>query len=439
LAFTEAWERFSFYGMQALLVLYMTSHLLVEKNRDAVAGLASFQGGLESIFGPMSTPALASQIFGLYTGFVYFTPALGGLIGDRVLGQKVTVMLGALVMAGGHFLMVWEGTFLLALLLLIIGCGLLKGNIAAQVSQLYKADDQRRTGAFSIFLIGMNTGALAAPLVCGTLGEIYGWHYGFGAAGIGMLIGLLIYASGWRHLPSVGPRAPRAVDPQVLGHTSGRRKYPVLGLLVIVLVYAIFVAAYGQAFNMFVLWARDYTDRSVGSFEMPVSWFFTADALFTICFTAVLVKYWRRQSARGTEINNILKIIIGCGFSVAAFLVLALAAHLADGGAKVSMLWPIIFFILVDFGAVMLWPASIAAIATGAPQKYTGLMIGVFYMGPFAGNLLVGLFGQLYGQTSHSVFWLLHAGIAGVGMAILLCFYRAMESALARNTTTEHL
>src|SRR3569832_420021 len=181
LAFTEAWERFSYYGMTALLVLYMTQQLFQPGHVEHVAGVAAFRAGLESVFGKMSTLALASQVFGLYTGLVYFTPVFGGLIADRFLGRRRAVMIGAVLMSGGHIAMAFDASFLLALALLITGCGLLKGNISAQVGALYpEGDAAGRTRGFSIFSMGINVGATVGPLVCGALAQFYGWHAGFG-------------------------------------------------------------------------------------------------------------------------------------------------------------------------------------------------------------------------------------------------------------------
>src|SRR5208337_3812560 len=195
---TEMWERFSYYGMRALLVLYLVKYLLLPGHAEHVIGLASLKGGLESVFGPLETQPFASQIYGLYTALVYLTPIAGGLIADRVLGQRHTVIIGAVLMAIGHFMMAFEPLLLLALLTLILGNGAFKPNISTQIGELYAPGDSRRDRAFSIFYVGINLGAFLAPLVCGTLGEEWGWHYGFAAAGVGMLAALAIYLRGLR-------------------------------------------------------------------------------------------------------------------------------------------------------------------------------------------------------------------------------------------------
>src|SRR5690348_16650255 len=198
--------------MSALLVLYMVNQLLLPGHVEHVAGFAAFRAMIEGTFGSLSTQALASQIFGLYSGFVYFTPVIGGWLGDRI-GQRSAVVLGGLAMSGGHLAMAFDESFLLALLLLIVGSGLLKGNISAQVGGLYPADDEaRRTRGFAIFSTAINFGAVAGPLVCGFLGERYGWHVGFGAAALFMLGGVGTYLTGYRYLPARIERKTFAAD-----------------------------------------------------------------------------------------------------------------------------------------------------------------------------------------------------------------------------------
>src|SRR6516165_2776096 len=196
LAFTEAWERFSYYGMQTLLVLYMVKELLLPGHIEHVW----FFGPIQRLYGLQGQP-LASAIFGTYTALVYLTPILGGFLADRVLGKRRTVLAGAATMALGHFLMAFEQAFLFALLCLIVGCGMFKGNLASQVGALYKPEDLRRADAFQIYYLAVNVGVISTPLIVGSLGENVGWHWGFAAAGIGMLIGLSIYIAGQKYLP----------------------------------------------------------------------------------------------------------------------------------------------------------------------------------------------------------------------------------------------
>ena len=215
---TEMWERFSFYGMRSLLVLYMTKYLLLPEHSGAVIGLTSVRRALEAVFGPLPVQPLSSQIWGFYTALVYFTPIFGGLLADRVLGRRRTVVIGAVLMAIGHFMMAVEQLFLFALLFLIVGSGAFKPNISTQVGGLYAPGDHRRDRAYSIFYVGINIGAFLAPLVCGTLGEEAGWHYGFAAAGIGMCIGLCIYLYALPLLP------PDELHKPIAAHAN--RKHP---------------------------------------------------------------------------------------------------------------------------------------------------------------------------------------------------------------------
>ena len=239
LAFTEAWERFSYYGMTALVVLYMVQQLLLPGHVENVAGMAAYRGVLESIFGPLSPQALASQTFGFYSGLVYFTPVLGGMIADRLLGAKRTVVIGALLMSAGHLAMTFDQSFLFALLLLILGSGCLKGNIAAQVGHLYPVDDEtRRTRAFVIFSTAINIGAVIGPLACGLLAQLYGWHVGFGAAAILMLMATGVYLAGQRHLPDDRPR--RATREPAAPLTAHEKR--IVGLLILVAGITIFLS-----------------------------------------------------------------------------------------------------------------------------------------------------------------------------------------------------
>ncbi len=258
---TEMWERFSYYGMRALLVLYMTKFLLLPPHAGNVLGLAAFHRALEFVFGPLDLQPLASQTYGFYTGLVYLTPIFGGLLADRVWGQRRTVIVGAALMALGHFMMAFEALFLIALLILILGNGAFKPNISTQVGALYAPADRRRDRAFSIFYVGINLGAFLAPLVCGTLGEDYGWHYGFAAAGVGMTTGLLVYVYASRYLPPDQFTRSRGGDkPAPLTRSDWRA---IAGLLVLFLPVTLFWATYEQQGNTIVLWADRFTDRSI--------------------------------------------------------------------------------------------------------------------------------------------------------------------------------
>ena len=259
------WERFSYYGMRSLLVLYMTKYLLHRRAfRKPSLGLAGLKSALEAVFGPLDVQPLASQIYGLYTALVYLTPIFGGLLADRVLGQRRTVVLGAILMAIGHFMMAVEQLFLFALLALILGNGAFKPNISTQVGGLYPPGDHRRDRAYSIFYVGINVGAFLAPLVCGTLGEEAGWHYGFAAAGVGMLIGLSIYLYAMPLLPpdaSAEGEEPAHAEPTAARPRRMARRHRAARALFV--PTTLFWATYEQGGNTIVLWADANTDRTI--------------------------------------------------------------------------------------------------------------------------------------------------------------------------------
>src|SRR5499426_883021 len=252
---TEMWERFSYYGMRALLVLYMVKLLLLPGHAENVIGLAALKYLLESIFGPLGVQPFASQVYGLYTGLVYLTPVFGGMLADRVLGQHRTILLGAAMMA-------LEPLFLFALTMLILGNGAFKPNMSAQVGTLYAPGDQRRDRAYSIFYVGINLGAFFAPLVCGTLGEELGWHYGFTAAGIGMTIGLITYLAATPTLPPDELHQAIATGTEHAPLTRSEWR-GILALLVLFVPTTLFWATYEQQGNTIALWADDHTDRFI--------------------------------------------------------------------------------------------------------------------------------------------------------------------------------
>ena len=429
LAFMEAFERFSFYGMQALLVLYMTSQLLTPGHVEHVAGFATFRAGLEHVFGPMSRQAVSSEVFGLYAGLCSFTPVFGGMIGDLVLGQRRAVLVGGVMMAAGHFLMAFEGPFLLALALLILGCGMLKGNISAQVGNLYRGADRRRADAFQLFYMAANVGVFTAPLVCGTLGEVVGWHWGFGAAGVGMLVSLSIYLAGYRRLPpdTLPPRGQRRGETARLS----RKDIPTLAAMgVLLVVVALFWIANGEVLNAYMIWARSHLDRQVGPFTLPITWLQSVSAIVGIGMAPLLIGLWTAQAKRGREPSALGKMAIGCGLAVAAYGLLALAAALS-GPDKVPLVWALGFHLLAQTGYLFVYPIGMALFSRAAPPAINSLMIGIYFLSVFAGSLLVGWVGQFYEAMSAPAFWLLHSAAAGAAALILLFLGRPLSRIFA--------
>jgi proton-dependent oligopeptide transporter, POT family len=418
---TEMWERFSYYGMRALLVLYMTKYLLLPGNAGGIIGLAGFKSVLETAFGPLDVQPLSSQIYGFYTALVYLTPIFGGLLADRVLGQRRTVIIGATLMAIGHFLMAVEQLFLLALLVLILGSGAFKPNISTQVGWLYPPGDHRRDRAYSIFYVGINIGAFLAPLVCGTLGEKAGWHYGFAAAGVGMLIGLAIYLYATPLLPADALARAKAahVERQPLSRDDWRGVTAILALFI---PTALFWATYEQAGNTIALWADGNTDRTISflglTAEIPTTWFQAFNPFMIFAFTPFVVALWTRQAAKGSEPSTIGKMALGCFGVALSYLVMAAAAWHAGAG-KASWLWLFCFFIIITIGELYLSPVGLSLVTKIAPVRILSMMMGVWLATSFVGGFLAGWLGAFWNRMDKPDFFLMIATIAGLaGVAI---------------------
>lgn len=417
LAFTEAWERFSYYGMQTLLVLYMTKYLLLPEHADNVALFGPFS----ALYGGLTGQALASAIFGTYAASVYMTPILGGLLADRVLGKRRTVLLGAITMAAGHFLMAFDLTFLFALLCLVVGSGLFKGNIASQVGALYKPDDLRRADAFQIFYLGINAGVIASPLIVGTLGEVYGWHYGFGAAGVGMLIALVIYLAGQKHLPKehFAPQGAVAAAPKAKLQRGDWMA--VLALIILIPVMAVALLPNQQIFNAYLIWGDQQFDLVWMGHKLPTTWLVTLDAIVSVSFLAGVSLFYRCYGKRWREPDEITKIIIGAAFSVSGMLCLFMAASTQGPGEKIGLFWPVLFHVVNSIGFAHMLPVSLALFAKVAPKAINSTVIGLYYLAFFMGNSFVGWIGGFYETMPTTSFWLLHAALAaGSGLSFLL-------------------
>jgi POT family proton-dependent oligopeptide transporter len=411
---TEMWERFSYYGMRALLVLYMVKYLLDPQRMDSVVGLGSFKVMLETIFGPLATQPLASQIYGFYTGLVYLTPIFGGLLADRVLGQRRTVIIGATLMAIGHFMMAFEQLFLFALCILILGNGAFKPNISTQVGSLYPPGDPRRDRAFSIFYVGINLGAFLAPLVCGTLGEEVGWHYGFAAAGVGMTLSLIIYLCGASHLPE-DALVRRAPLQQPLDRSAWQS---IIALLLLFAPVSLFWATYEQQGNTIALWADQFTDRHFLGGEIPVTWFQAFNPFMIFAFTPLIVAFWRWQGHR--EHSTITKLSIGCLLNALAYLVMMAAAWSAGGG-KANWLWLFAYFVVITVGEIYLSPTSLSLVTKVAPTSLLSMMMGVWLSTSFIGGFLAGYLGTFWSSMGKGNFFLMLALLSSVaGVAIML-------------------
>jgi proton-dependent oligopeptide transporter, POT family len=427
---TEMWERFSYYGMRALLVLYMVDYLLKPERESQVLGLSALRGALEAMEGPLGPQPFSSQIYGFYTGLVYLTPILGGLIADRWLGRRRTVALGAALMVAGHFVMASEPLFLLALSLLILGNGAFKPNIVTQVGGLYAAQDSRRDRAYSIFYVGINIGAFFSPLVAGTLGERVGWGYGFASAGVGMTIGLATYLAGLSRLPSDDVRGGRAAP------ASARSMPPrLLGALALLFVpAALFFGAYEQQGNTIALWAERFTDRSVAFFgsdaEIPVTWFQAANPLFIFLFTPLLIGFWARLAQRGREPSTLAKLTTGC-FGLAFAYAIMIVAAWASAGGKASWLWLIGYFVAITLGELYFWPISLSLVSQLAPEGARSMIMGAWFTTNFFGNFFAGWLGGFWSSLSPAAFFTLAAGVAALAGLWILAVNRLLQRLLA--------
>jgi POT family proton-dependent oligopeptide transporter len=429
---TEMWERFSYYGMRALLVLYMVKYLLLPEHAGSVIGLETFRSWLEGIVGPLGTQSFASQIYGFYTGLVYLTPLIGGLIADRLLGQHRTIVIGATLMAIGHFMMAFQPLFLFALIVLILGNGAFKPNMSAQVGSLYRPGDPRRDRAYSIFYVGINLGAFLAPLVAGTLGEDLGWHYGFAAAGVGMTIGLGIYLYAMPSLPpdELHRAKARHIEKAPL---TGAEWRAVLALCVLFLPVTLFWATYEQQGNTIALWASDHTDRIIDLViwhgQIPVTWFQAVNPFLIFAFTPFLIARWARQAQIGREPSTVSKMAIGCLLCALAYVIMAGAAFIAHGDSA-HWLWLLAYFTVLTVGELYLSPIGLSLVSKVAPARMVSMLMGLWLATSFVGNLLAGWLGAHYSTMDKTQFFLMIAGVAAVAGLVIAAFNRPLRSAL---------
>ncbi len=420
ISFTEAWERFSYYGMQTLLVLYMVHQLLLPGHVENIAGFPAFRAFVQRYIyhRELSTVALSSAIFGLYTGFVYLTPIVGGLIADQWLGRTRTITIGAILMAAGHFLMAFDVSFLVALLCLLTGVGLFKGNLASQVSSLYSATDLRRADAFQIYFLFINAAVIGAPLIAGTLGEVYGWHYGFGAAGVGMLFSLAIYLSGRKWLPPEQEASVAGAPPKP--RLTSKEWTAVIVLILLLPVLAVGSVGNQQIFNSYMLWIPSNVNLVFFGKTMPTTWLITLDSVVSVSGLVAGMAFWRLWSKRYREPNEITKIVIGLGLSSVAVLCLAGAAVVSSHGQKAGIGWVLGFEVLNSLGFANVFPVGLAMYTRASPRALVGTIIGIYYVHLFLCNNFVGYLGGLLERMSGTHFWLMHAALVGGAGVVML-------------------
>jgi POT family proton-dependent oligopeptide transporter len=426
LFFTEMWERFSYYGMRGLLKLYMANYLFVTARQLLQGGTARVPGNPSMVMGwetishfinsdPSTPPGVyASVLYGWYTGLVYLTPVFGGYIADRYWGQRKTVFVGGILMAIGHFMMAFENWFFFALLFLIIGNGAFKPNISTQVGSLYPEGDPRRDGAFTIFYMGINLGAFICNLVCGTLAMYKGWDWGFGAAGVGMCIGLVVYTFGQKFLAADNVMIAKSEhDPaevkQPLDAGEWKRVWALIGLCALNVV---FWAVYEQQGNTMQSFVDDHTAWPIiGGFQVPSTWFQSFNPLFIFLFAPVLDMFWQWQQKRGKEPSSVTKMAIGSVILGLSFIVMVYNGTLiTDATPKASWIWPVLCILLVTIGELYLSPIGLSLVTKVSPVRIVSLMMGIWFTSSFFGNILSGYVGILYEAhtlTLIQFFWFL--------------------------------
>lgn len=432
LFFTEMWERFSYYGMRALLVLYMVKYLIdrIDGGTSHVVGFGLFR----YMYGNEGTQPLSSHIYGLYTGLVYFTCFFGGMLADRVWGQRKTVYIGGILMAIGHFLMAIESMFLLALLVLILGNGCFKPNISTQVGGLYPEGDPRRDGAFTIFYMGVNLGAFLAPLVCGTLGQRFGWHYGFAAAGVGMCLGIIIYHFGQDYLAEdqlTLEKEKKIIEKKPLNS----KEWKVIGgLIVLMLINTAFWAVYEQQGNTIQLFADSSTDWHIFGWEMPSTWFQSVNPFFIFVMGPVLISLWNWQARRKTQPSSVVKMAMGCIFLGLSFVALMLCTHGLQDGQRLHFMWLVGCTFIYTIGELYLSPIGLSLVTKVAPARLVSMLMGMWYFSNFFGNYLCGYLGTFYEKMSKDAFFLMLAAIGIVAGLAILALKNPLKDAVGHDT-----
>jgi POT family proton-dependent oligopeptide transporter len=400
---TNMWEQFSYFGMRALLVYYMTTTLLFDQEKS-------------------------SSIYGFYTAFAYFTPIIGGTIADRWLGKRRAVIIGATIMAAGHFMMAFEPAFYFALATIALGNGLFLPTLPSQINDLYHADDPRRPWAYNVYYVGVNVGAFLAPLICGFLGETYGWHYGFGAAGVGMVAGLVIYLWGQRYLPAEQSHVQPVLPASSGAHTGRDTAMLLLGIGVAVTVFR---AAYEQIGNTFALWMRDDVDRVIAGVEVGASMFFSLNPLLVMVVTPLLLARWKRQAQQGRELSVMQKMATGALMVAASYLIVA-AAEAVSGQGSAHWLWLLTFFVVFTLGELYILPNGLGIFARLAPPKLGASTVAAWYFAIFTGSLAAGQVGRLWSRIDHIPFFILIAAIATGAAVLLYLLDRPTKTVLAR-------
>lgn len=414
----EMWERFSYYGMRALLVLYLIQSIF--KNVDEVSAVH-----------------YAGNIYGWYTGLVYLTPLAGGYLADRFLGQRKCISIGAILMAIGLFLLAVSDIsaleqynfliFTLGLVLMVISNGFIKSNISTVVGMLYGEDKQRRDAGFTIFYMGINLGAFFSPLICGTLAGLYGFKYGFMAAGIGILIGLLIYKMGEKSLlgeHGMYPCAVSSTNNEDERELRLREKRKIWALYILMAFSIIFWCCYEQAGCSMALFAEYETNRliTIGGklITIPSQYFQSLNPLFIIVLAPIISSFWGYLNSKKAEPNSVIKFNLALLLISCSFLVMSIAAYNAKNVA-VSPLWLICAFFIATLAELCISPIGLSLVTKLAPAKFASLLMGCWFLSSSVGNISAGMFAGYYEKISHPVFFII-LSCASLVIAILLFF-----------------
>ncbi|MDB4226149.1 peptide MFS transporter [Flavobacteriaceae bacterium] len=382
LFFTEMWERFSYYGMRAILVLY-----LVAETTEGNAGLGWTNGE-------------ALSLYGWYTMLVYVASIPGGLIADKLLGQKKSVLYGGILLVAGHSILAIEElwAFYSGLGLIILGVGLLKPNISTMVGGLYQQGDIRRDKGFTIFYIGINLGAFLSSLIVGYVGEVHGWHYGFGLAGIGMTLGLVQYLVGQKYLQNVGNFLGDSMDLEekeaMKKPLTKIEKDRVIVLFISFLLVIVFWGAFEQAGGLMNIYAKENTNRMLMGWEVPASWFQSLNAMFIIFLGTSIALYWANRKLKGKLSTSLFKMIIGLIIMGTGFFFMSAAASEFNNTGASAMYWLVLAYLFHTIGELCISPVALSYITKLAPVKYASIMMGIYFAMTGFGNKLAGLLGE---------------------------------------------
>ena len=435
LAATEMWERFSFYGMSALLMLYMTKDLLLPANAGQVLGLGALRGALG--FGrPMTDLAFAAIIYGWYAGLVYFTPILGGWIADRLLGAKRTVMIGVLLMSAGHLAMSFYTTFLPALVLLILGSGCLKGNISAQVGTLYPREaESLRTRGFTIFSTGINIGAATGPLATGAVAAVFSFHAGFALAAGLMLFALVAYALAQKHLPDDKPAQRQIAKAPPLTAVERRRVLFLLGVIALTIPAEI---CYPMVWSIGIVWVDQQVNLATALGTVPSSWFSSVDSIGAIMVAPVLLAFWARQSAKGSEPSSVTKIGLGAALAGLGAMLFVIGNLGTSAPGQVPIWWALAGYLMMGLAWMYYWPTTLALVSRCAPPAIASTLMGLAFLSPFVAHTMAGYVGSYYDKMTPSTFWAVDAAIGFAGGALILVLRRWLNAGVTPSEQADH-